>query len=91
MAFWREEEIDEVVLRDGASSGDRIVVWAGYSDWGKPEEHPEGDPAIQIRITRDGHFDPISSSTIPVGYVGQVVEATAAFANHLYFAGVRSR
>jgi hypothetical protein len=85
MAFWREEEIDEVVLPEGTPGGDRIVVWAGYSDWGNPDEHPEGDPAIQIRITRHGHFDPISSSTIPVGYLGQVVAAAASVAHHWYF------
>jgi hypothetical protein len=78
MAFSPAEGLETFVVADGSDGDQRVVVQAGYSDWGGRE--PGGKPAVQVTVhtMRDGRFDPISTSTVPVEYLGPMVSAATA-------------
>lgn len=78
MAFWAAEDLEPTIVADGSDGDQRVVIQAGHSDWGGRD--PEGAPAVQVTVhnMRDGRFDPISTSTVPVEYLGPMVSAATA-------------
>jgi hypothetical protein len=67
-------QVDGRFTRPLASYDDGTVVTleAGTHNWNDSEN--QGDPAIRVRIDRNGNYDPISSSIIPIGYLPPVLE-----------------
>lgn len=72
-------QIDDRFTRalESYDDGTVITLEAGTHNWNESEH--EGDPAIRVRVDRNGVYDPISSSIIPIGFLPRVLEIALAY------------
>jgi hypothetical protein len=73
-------QVDDRFTRELDTYDDTVIkLEAGTHNWNEGESEGEGDPAIRVRVDRNGAYDPISSSIIPIGYLSRVVEIALAY------------
>lgn len=74
MAFIPDPNCEPYVIQRHADGTPHVSVIAGTHDWNDAEAHPNGDPAIQMRVDRpDGGYDPISSAIIPRPFLHHIL------------------
>jgi hypothetical protein len=74
MAFIPDPNSESLVIQRHANENPHVTVIVGTHDWNDPEAHPNGDPAIQMRVDLpEGGYDPISSAIIPRGFLPDIL------------------
>jgi hypothetical protein len=74
MAFIPDPNSESHVIQRHANGNPHVTVTVGTHDWNDPEAHPNGDPAIPMRVDLpQGGYDPISSAIIPRGFLPDIL------------------
>lgn len=76
MAFTPDPSVADRLLdhyNDADGMEVKVTLRIGTHAWNIPN-HVE-ERAVQIRVTRDGRYDPVSSSILPVMFVSRIVDA----------------
>ena len=74
MAFIPDPHCEPYVIQRHPNGTPHVSVIAGTHDWNDPDAHPNGDPAVQMRVDRqDGGYDPISSAIIPRPFLRDIL------------------